>query len=433
MPASEKRPRRKLPPENETFVLMKSARRCALCFQLDGDVREQVGQIAHLDGNRSNGAIDNLAWLCLRHHSEYDSTTSQHKNYTIPELKTSRNRLYRIIASGKHLKGRTPSLWPNSGYKGLQKAMADIGVRLNERFAMSASKGEAPTLREVLDQGRRLVDGALERLLPPPTHFPRSIHKAMRYSVFGGGKRIRPILCIESARMVAGQLPEGVIDLAAALEMLHTYSLVHDDLPGLDNDDLRRGRLSCHKQFGEAIGILAGNALQTYAFEVLSGLRCSDRAKVRIVNEIGRAIGTIDGMIGGQVADLEAEGMDVDADTLMYIHNSKTGALIAASLSTGAIYADANHEQLALVRQFGRMTGLAFQITDDILDVQEMTAQQVKTEAPHKATYPEVFGLRRSQELATALLDDACAQLLSFGPRREVLTTLARLMVDRAA
>jgi geranylgeranyl diphosphate synthase type II len=369
----------------------------------------------------------------MRHHSEYDSTTSQHKNYTISELKLSRNRLYGIIASGKHLKGRTPSLWPDSGYEGFQKVMADIEARLNERFAKSGSKGEAPTLREVLDQGRRLVDAALERLLPPPTHFPRSIHQAMRYSVFGGGKRIRPILCIESARMVAGQLPEGVIDLAAALEMLHTYSLVHDDLPGLDNDDLRRGRLTCHRKFGEAIGILAGDALQTCAFEVLTGLRCSDQAKVRIINEIGRAIGTIDGLIGGQVADLEAEGRGVDAETLLYIHHSKTGALIAASISTGAIYADASHEQLALVRQFGRMTGLAFQITDDILDVQEMIAQQGKTEALHKATYPEVFGLQRSQELATAALDDACAQLLSFGPRGEVLTTLARLMVKGAA
>src|SRR5213593_3064446 len=175
-------------------------------------------------------------------------------------------------------------------------------------------------LSETLVQGQSLTDKALERLLPPATQHPTSIHRAMRHSVFAGGKRLRPILCLEAGRMISGTLPESIEDLGAALEMLHTYSLIHDDLPALDNDDLRRGRPTCHKVFGEAIAILAGDALQTQAYEVLARLHCLAEQRVRIIEEIAHATGTLDGMIGGQVVDLQAERTKPDAAMLEYIH-----------------------------------------------------------------------------------------------------------------
>jgi hypothetical protein len=194
-------------------------------------------------------------------------------------------------------------------------------------------------LNEILAQGQRTIDASLEKLLPAATQRPDSIHQAMRHSVFAGGKRLRPILCLEAARMIAGRLPEGVEELGSALEMLHTYSLIHDDLPALDNDDLRRGKPTCHVVFGEALAILAGDALQTQAYEVLARLKCPPEARIKIIEEIARGTGTIDGMIGGQVKDLEAERQPADAATLEYIHRSKTGALITASLVSGGIYA----------------------------------------------------------------------------------------------
>src|SRR5246127_5095878 len=175
-------------------------------------------------------------------------------------------------------------------------------------------------LKDILEQGQRLADEALERLLPAGTQYPPTIHQAMRHSVFAGGKRLRPILCMEAARMIAGSLPEGVADLGAAIEMLHTYSLIHDDLPAIDNDDPRRGPPPCHKAFGEATAILAGDALQTYAYEVMSRVRCSAEMRVAIIRETAHATGTIDGMIGGQVLDLEAEHKTPDLATLEYIH-----------------------------------------------------------------------------------------------------------------
>src|SRR6185312_13037930 len=187
-------------------------------------------------------------------------------------------------------------------------------------------------LTPTLEEGRKLTDAALERLLPGPNTRPTSVHRAMRHSVFAGGKRIRPILCMEAGHAVAGSLPPGIEELGAALEMLHTYSLIHDDLPALDNDDLRRGRPTCHKAFGEAIAILAGDALQTQAYEVLARLACPPEARVRIIAEIAHATGTVEGMIGGQVADIEAEHRKITADELAYIHRAKTGALITASL-----------------------------------------------------------------------------------------------------
>jgi geranylgeranyl diphosphate synthase type II len=276
-------------------------------------------------------------------------------------------------------------------------------------------------LNQTLASGRHLTDAALERLLPPATQHPASIHQAMRHSVFAGGKRLRPILCMEAGRMVAGALPRGIEDLGAALEMLHTYSLIHDDLPALDNDDLRRGRPTCHKVFGEAIAILAGDALQTQAYEVLARLQCPADARVRLIEEIAHGTGTIDGMIGGQVVDLEAEHKKPDLATLEYIHRSKTAALITASVVSGGIYAGGDDGAVCKLRSFGQSIGLAFQIVDDVLDVTQSSAQLGKTAgkdtAAEKTTYPALFGVDESLKKADALAGKAMDSLESFGNR----------------
>jgi geranylgeranyl diphosphate synthase type II len=290
-------------------------------------------------------------------------------------------------------------------------------------------------LQQTLEEGRRLADAALERLLPPGTQYPTSIHRAMRHSVFAGGKRLRPILCLEAARLVCGSLPEGAEELGAALEMLHTYSLIHDDLPALDNDDLRRGRPTCHKAFGEATAILAGDGLQTYAYEVLARLPCPAERRVRIIEEIAHATGTVDGMIGGQVMDLEAEHKRADAATLEYIHNSKTAALITACVVTGGIYAGGTNEQVNNLRAFGRAIGLAFQIVDDVLDVTQSSEQLGKTAgkdtATEKATYPALYGVKDSLNKADALVAAASASLDAFGDRASTLRALAQFLVER--
>ena len=290
-------------------------------------------------------------------------------------------------------------------------------------------------LSETLEDGRKLADSALERLLPPVDQRPESIHKAMRHSVFAGGKRIRPILCMEAARAVSGTLPAGIEDLGAALEMLHTYSLIHDDLPALDNDDLRRGRPTCHKVFGEALAILAGDALQTQAYEVLSKLRCPAESRVKIIEEIARGTGTVNGMIGGQVVDLEAEHTRPNPETLEYIHLSKTAALITACVVTGGVYANGSRTQVENLRRFGHAIGLAFQIVDDVLDVTKTSEQLGKTAgkdaASEKATYPALFGLDESREKARKLLREAEAAVSGFGPRGETLQNLAQFLVER--
>jgi len=290
-------------------------------------------------------------------------------------------------------------------------------------------------LKQTLEEGRRLADAALERLLPPAAEHPSIIHRAMRHSVFAGGKRLRPILAMEGARLIVGILPDGVEELGAALEMLHTYSLIHDDLPALDNDDLRRGQPTCHKAFGEAMAILAGDALQTRAYEVLARLRCPAERRVRIIEEIARATGTIEGMIGGQVMDLEAEHTRADAQTLEYIHRSKTAALITASVVSGGIYAGGSDVDIEKLRQFGRGIGVAFQIADDVLDVTQSSEQLGKTAgkdvASEKVTYPALFGIEESLRKADELVDSGCEALDSFGLRAETLKALARFLVER--
>jgi len=290
-------------------------------------------------------------------------------------------------------------------------------------------------LKEILEQGQRTIDASLEKLLPAATQRPDSIHQAMRHSVFAGGKRLRPILVMEAARMITGSLPDGVDELGAAIEMLHTYSLIHDDLPALDNDDLRRGRPTCHVAFGEATAILAGDALQTYAYEVMARLRTAAEAKIQIIEEVGHATGTIDGMIGGQVLDLEAEHTHADAATVEYIHRSKTGALITASVVSGGLYAGADKAQVQRIREFGKSAGLAFQIVDDVLDVTQTSEQLGKTAGKdmktEKSTWPSLYGVDKSLEMADELFYTANKRLDSFGERAQTLKELAKFLVER--
>ncbi len=286
------------------------------------------------------------------------------------------------------------------------------------------------------EEDRLAVDAALERLLPAQTAPPSSVHTAMRYSVFAGGKRIRPILCLETARIFTSDVTPA-LHPACALEFIHTYSLIHDDLPALDNDDLRRGKPTCHKKFGEALAILAGDALLTLAFQTISATLAPSERCVSILSEVASAAGTINGMVGGQVADVEAEGKRVDPQTLEYIHRSKTAALIRASISAGALCAGAGPEDVARLRRFGETIGWAFQVTDDILDVEESSAALGKTAgkdmAQQKATYPSVFGLERSHEIAKDLATKAIAELIPYAERASRLREIAEFLVLRRA
>ena len=352
------------------------------------------------------------------------------------------------------------------------------------------------SVKDLLHSGAQLTDAALERLLPSPDTLPHSIHRAMRHSTFAGGKRLRPIFCMEAARMVSGgpqnafkYIPEGAPNLGAALEMIHTYSLIHDDLPALDNDDLRRGQPTCHVLFGEAIAILAGDALQTLAFQTISQLPAPPETVVSILKEISLAIGTgvgrvgdletplPPGMIGGQVVDIESEGKPPTADLVESIHRAKTGALITTSIVCGGIYglpltgmmgsgsASAldpalgktpaerakahfeamkaksaaarakNDDAIARLRTFGEKAGLAFQIVDDVLDMTQSSEELGKTAgkdtASIKATWPAVYGIDRSLKDAEELIADAFAALAPFGEAATPLKSLAQYLVER--
>ena len=290
------------------------------------------------------------------------------------------------------------------------------------------------SLRDYLARQRRLIDEELGRLVPPETTPPETIHRAMRYSLFAGGKRIRPILCMEAARAIAGD-PDGIASCACSLELIHTYSLIHDDLPALDNDDYRRGKLTNHKVFGDAIAILAGDSLLTLAFHVLAELSVDGDRKSRLVAELAIASGTVGGMIGGQVADLEGEGKTPDAQLLETIHRAKTGALLRASLRMGAIYAGADAVQCAALSCYGEHVGLAFQIVDDILDIEESSEALGKTAGKdaqqHKITFPAVYGLADSRRMAEDECARAHAVLEPFGPGAVRLHELADLIVHR--
>jgi len=286
------------------------------------------------------------------------------------------------------------------------------------------------------EEDRAAVDAALDRLMPGENAQPPSIHRAMRYSVQAGGKRVRPILCLESARIFAADVTP-VLPVACALELIHTYSLIHDDLPALDNDDLRRGKPTCHKKFGEAAAILAGDALLTLAFETLANAAIDPARRVAILSHVAASAGTVNGMVGGQVADLEAEGRVIQPADLEYIHRSKTAALIRASVVSGAIGGGADDEDVARLKRFGETIGWAFQVVDDILDVEESSAALGKTAgkdaAQQKATYPSLYGLEESRQIAKELEARAMAEIEPYGTLAARLRELAELIVHRRA
>ena len=290
-------------------------------------------------------------------------------------------------------------------------------------------------VKSLIHTGAELTDRALEALLPTADTVPASIHGAMRHSTFAGGKRLRPVLAMQAGVAISGKIPAGIENLGAALEMLHTYSLIHDDLPALDNDDLRRGKPTCHVVFGEAIAILAGDALQTRAFEVLANLACPPAVTVQIISLIANAVGTVEGMIGGQVLDIESEHLKPMPELVDSIHRAKTGALIRVSVVAGGVYAGATPEDVARLDSFGRKAGLAFQIVDDVLDMTVDSAQLGKTagkdQATEKATWPAVFGIEQSKRDAATLIDEAFAALEPYGTRADGLKSVARYLVDR--
>jgi geranylgeranyl diphosphate synthase, type II len=283
------------------------------------------------------------------------------------------------------------------------------------------------------------VDHALERLLPGEGDPPETLHRAMRYSIFAGGKRLRPVLAIAGTEAVGGQM-DDVMPIACAMELIHTYSLIHDDLPAMDNDDYRRGRLTNHKVFGEAMAILAGDALLTLAFRLVAeSVRpggAGAEALREVLIDIADAAGTA-GMVGGQVVDIESEGRHVSPDTLDFIHTRKTAALIRTSLRVGARICGATPAQLGALSIAGQNLGLAFQIVDDILDVTSTTEQLGKTagkdHVQRKATYPSIHGIEASRARARELIAEAGHALAELGPPADPIRALARFIFERKA
>jgi geranylgeranyl diphosphate synthase type II len=289
-------------------------------------------------------------------------------------------------------------------------------------------------LQRYLAEQTAAVDRALDRLLPPVNAKPATIHKAMRYSLFAGGKRMRPALCLAAAEACGGKISDAM-PLACAVECIHTYSLIHDDLPAMDNDDLRRGKPTNHKVFGEGIAILAGDALLTEAF----GLAClcegaARRLQREIILELAEAAGSKQ-LIAGQVADLEGEGKDISAGQLRYIHERKTSALLRCSARLGGMSADCNPRQLQALSDFGYNVGLAFQIIDDILDVTQTSEQLGKTAGKdmtaQKATYPKIVGMEKSRKIAAQLTERAFGALDIFRGKASALAALAEFLLKR--
>jgi len=289
-------------------------------------------------------------------------------------------------------------------------------------------------IKAYLRSRQKKIDRALERYLPGENARPPTIHKAMRYSLFAGGKRLRPILCLAAAETCGGKIGNA-LPLACALECIHTYSLVHDDLPSMDNDDFRRGRPTCHKVFGDGIAVLAGDGLLTIAFEIVSRAKTPRHYDMSILlREIAMAAGS-QKLIAGQVADLEAEGRNIDMMGLRYIHEKKTAAILTTSARLGAMSANADAKKLAAITKFGRALGLAFQIIDDILDVTQTSEKLGKSAgkdaAAKKATYPAVIGLKKSRLEAKRLTRRAHNALSIFDGRAEALHALANYLLER--
>jgi geranylgeranyl diphosphate synthase type II len=291
-------------------------------------------------------------------------------------------------------------------------------------------------LAAIMAERRRQVDEALERWLPEQGDHPPKVHEAMRYSVFAGGKRLRPLLALFACEAVGGS-PEDAMPAAVALEMIHTYSLIHDDLPAMDDDDYRRGQRTCHRVYGEAVAILAGDALLTHAFQVLADpgpTRVPAARRLQVVAEIAEAAGSR-GMVGGQAMDILAEGREIDHPTLLYLHTHKTGALIRASIRIGGIAGGAGEEQLQALTIYGERVGLAFQIVDDILDIEGTSAEMGKQAGSDlrrkKATYPAVMGLEESRRQAAHLLQEAKDALRVLGEKGSTLAALADFVGTR--
>ena len=276
-------------------------------------------------------------------------------------------------------------------------------------------------LQSYLSEKCRLIDETLERYLPPEDRFPEVIYRAMRYGVLNGGKRIRPVLMLAACEAVGGD-QQKILPAACAIEFIHAFSLIHDDLPALDNDDLRRGKPASHKVFGEAIALLAGDALLTLAFETITKAEAPSELLLKATARIASAAG-IGGMIAGQVADIISEGKQVEPETLQFIHRNKTGALIQASVYCGGLLGGGNQEQLQALDLYGEKIGLAFQIADDILDIGEEA----------KATYPGLHGLEKSRELAEQAVDEAVTALSDFDEKTDPLRAIARFIIEREA
>jgi geranylgeranyl diphosphate synthase, type II len=295
----------------------------------------------------------------------------------------------------------------------------------------------AEDLRHFVIEARGLVDAALDRILPAESVPPAKVHAAIRWSVFAGGKRFRPLLLLAVGETFSAQ-PELLINTACALEMIHTYSLIHDDLPSMDNDDLRRGRATCHVRFGEATAILAGDALQTLAFKTVSeDEKLTGEKRAALVREIARASGTPAGMVAGQALDLEAESRDVAANELEQIHRLKTGALIIGAARCGAIIADASESELAAVTDYAAQLGLLFQITDDLLDI-TATAEAIgktpgKDRRAEKATYPALYGVEATHKHLAHAHQTACASLDNIQRPTEPLRAIADFILERQA
>jgi geranylgeranyl diphosphate synthase type II len=291
-------------------------------------------------------------------------------------------------------------------------------------------------LKAYLQDRQKIVEEALEQYLPGEDNIPTDIYKAVRYSVFNGGKRIRPILCLAAAEAVGGDLGPA-IPVACALELIHSYSLIHDDLPSMDNDDFRRGKPTCHKVFGENIAILAGDALLTEAFVLLSHVekvRLSAERRLAVIQEIAQAAG-ICGMVGGQALDVLSGKSVSDEGTLYEIHRRKTGALIVAAVKSGAIIFNARKDKIQALAEYGINVGLAFQIADDILNVEgdrELMGKETGSDAAHnKLTYPSLLGLDLAKEKLTNYIDAAVASLSGFDERARPLLVIASYIMER--
>ena len=294
-------------------------------------------------------------------------------------------------------------------------------------------------IKRYLEEKKEIVDSALERYFPKEIEFPSILHKAARHSLFAGGKRIRPILSIAAFEAVEGK-GSGILPFACALEMIHTYSLIHDDLPAMDNDDYRRGKPTCHKEFGEAVAILAGDGLLTEAFKLMTelatqeGLRCNGRVVLNMIHEVAHAAG-ISGMVGGQVVDIKSEGKEVDLPTLEYIHTHKTGKMILVSIRLGAILGGAKEQTLRALTYYGERVGLAFQIADDILNVEgksDLLGKKTGGDLTKgKVTYPSLLGLDESKKRAKELIEVAVDALGPFGSEADPLRGIARFIISR--